>query len=105
MLITCLTIWTFKRNTVWSSELSLWQDVGRTSPNKARGYAWLGKVYLEAGDLLSAFRHLNRALELNSDNFQAHNKLGTIYLARNDIPQALHHYNESVKINPKYFQG
>ena len=35
----------YQRNTVWQNEVSLWEDIVRKSPNKARGHNNLGAAY------------------------------------------------------------
>ena len=45
--VVSLTATAISRNMVWQHPVTLWTDVTRKSPNKARGYAWLGESHLE----------------------------------------------------------
>jgi tetratricopeptide (TPR) repeat protein len=68
MLTIALTASTIYRNRVWSSELSLWQDVLEKSPNKARAESYVGLYYAKRFVLDKAIRHLVRAVELEQGN-------------------------------------
>lgn len=71
-----LAITTYQRNRVWSSPISLWQDVTLKSPNKARGFYQLGTNYAEAQDYQNALRALERAAVLTPNNSHILNNLG-----------------------------
>src|SRR5262249_16268926 len=45
-LLTFLTIVTFRREMVWSSDVALWEDTARHAPGKARVWFNLGGAYL-----------------------------------------------------------
>lgn len=45
--VVVLSIATYQRNTVWHDEITLWEDVVKKSPNKARGYNNLGNLYMD----------------------------------------------------------
>ncbi len=56
---------TIARNRVWSSELALWQDALKKSPNKARPHNFVGVLYFRKYMPEKALPHLVRALELD----------------------------------------
>lgn len=70
---------TFHRNHVWKSEVTLWEDVVRKSPNKERPRNTLGAVYLDVGQSDLAFVELTRAVEINPMSWAAHVNLGTLH--------------------------
>lgn len=66
---------TISRNNVYKSEVSLWEDTVRKSPNKARGYNNLGYAYFLAGRYDDAKRMYMKALEINPNFILARNNL------------------------------
>jgi tetratricopeptide (TPR) repeat protein len=65
LIIGMLTMWSWQRNAVYRSEVSLWEDNFRKSPNKTRVLVNLAFAYKKEGkdDLgLAAF---TRALEID----------------------------------------
>ena len=48
-IVGALGLTAFERNKVWSNEVTLWQDVIKKSPGKARGYLNLGRAYDDLG--------------------------------------------------------
>ena len=53
------------RNTVYRSEVALWEDTARTSPGKARAWNNLGYAYQQAGRLRDAEAAYLRALQVD----------------------------------------
>lgn len=68
ILATALTASTVARNMVWSSELTMWQDVLKKSPNKARVRSYVGLHYAKRLVLDKAVHNLVRAIELDQIN-------------------------------------
>lgn len=104
---------TSQRNRVWLSEISLWEDVVRKSPNKARPHNNLGKAYAATGladktrtDLPDkAIVEYKRAIEINPKNFVAHDNLGQSYGRKGMHKKAIKACRRAVEINPNYLQG
>jgi hypothetical protein len=55
---------TWQQNTVWSSAITLWEDVTRQSPGRARAWNNLGSAYTEAGRLDEAIATYTRAIDI-----------------------------------------
>lgn len=68
ILAASLTASTVARNMVWSSELTMWQDVLKKSPNKARVRSYVGLHYAKQLVLDKAVQNLVRAIELDQIN-------------------------------------
>lgn len=96
------SFWTFERNKVWRSQLTLWEDCVKKSPNKARPHSNLGRFLAEAGRTAEAISHLNRALRIKPDDAVAHNNLGTVLEKDKRFKEAAHHYSEAVRILPQF---
>jgi len=103
LAIAILAAMTYHRNPVWKNEKTLWEDVAKKSPKKARIIANLGKVYCDLKEYDLALTLLNKAIELNPKNTEAFNNRGDLYLntGRNDL--ALQDYNRALNINSGYF--
>ncbi len=69
------------RNIDYRSEVALWQDTARHSPDKARVFNNLGYVLQTAGRLDEARQAYQRALTLQPDNLKAANNLDRLNAA------------------------
>ena len=71
-----LSIAAYQRNIIWKDKVTLWEDVVRKSPQKARGHSNTGVVYKDKGMTDKAIEHYQIALRIKPDYAEAHNKLG-----------------------------
>lgn len=62
LLVTLLCSATFFRNKIWTSELSLWQDVVEKAPNKPIGYHNRGLAYSKQGDMEKALKDMDTTI-------------------------------------------
>jgi tetratricopeptide (TPR) repeat protein len=97
-----LSVISFERNKVWASELTVWQDVARKSPHKARVNASLGRIYGSLGQYDKAIDYLSRALAISPNNITYENR-GIVYGLEGREPQALADLDTSISLDPKYF--
>lgn len=103
-LISSYFILTVQRNYIWRSDLSLWTDAVKKTPDyfftqlKA-GDAHLSEFYKtnQRSHLKSAIMHLNKSIELNPHIARAHYMLAEALEIQMEYPQALRHYEESMK--------
>ena len=65
VLVIALGVLTVSRNTVYRSEVALWEDSARKSPEKARGWNNLGYAYQQAGRSRDAESAYLRALRVD----------------------------------------
>lgn len=81
-LLLCLALGlaTVKRNSVYRSEVSLWEDTAAKSPGKARVHNNLGYAYLLAGNAEKAKATFTRALALDPGFEKARNNLAKVPL-------------------------
>ncbi|MBI5893435.1 MAG: hypothetical protein HZB79_07280 [Deltaproteobacteria bacterium] len=56
-LLFSISITTYFRNIIWNDELTLWEDVVKKSPEKARGHSDLGLAYYK-GQLNDAIKRI-----------------------------------------------
>ncbi len=65
VLVVALGLLTVSRNTVYRSEVALWEDTVRKSPGKARGWNNLGYAYQQAGRFRDAEAAYLRSLRID----------------------------------------
>ncbi|HEY5973317.1 MAG TPA: tetratricopeptide repeat protein [Geobacteraceae bacterium] len=71
-----LAMVTFKRNMVWATEISLWEDVTSKSPKSSRSWNNLAYAYLKERLPYKALPALIRSIELDGSHPDAWNNLG-----------------------------
>jgi tetratricopeptide (TPR) repeat protein len=100
----------FSRNRTWNGEISIWEDVIAKAPNKARGYASLGRAYQEIGENSRAQELYQEALDLQkrSGSSLAGEKkenevlsvtylyIGNNYYAQGDAALAMQNYEQAI---------
>jgi tetratricopeptide (TPR) repeat protein len=82
----------YSRNSVWESEISLWEDTEGKSPGKARVQINLGVAYMSEGLVGRARERFHSALRLYPVNAEAHNNLGVTYASEGFISNAIEHF-------------
>ncbi len=98
-VITLATV-TYLRNTIWASEITLWEDAARKSPLRVRPHQNLGIYYGMQGRLEDARRELIAALQLEPSSAELHNNLGMIYKKMAAYDDAIQEYTTVVKLAP-----
>ena len=102
LLTLALSTATFARNNVWKDGRSLWEDVVRKSPDKARPHDNLGAAYSKQGRLDEAIKELQVALRLNPAYANAHNSLGIVYALQGRLDEAIREYQTALRLDPDY---
>jgi tetratricopeptide (TPR) repeat protein len=95
-----LCVWTYQRNRVWENEITLWRDVVKKSPNKARPHFNLGAAFSEKKWDEQAIPQYQRALEINPGLAEPHINLGETFQRQGKIEKAAEHYRAALKIDP-----
>jgi tetratricopeptide (TPR) repeat protein len=95
-----LTIATYVRNTVWASEISLWEDAAKKSPAKIRPLQNLGMYYSQQGRLAEAEEELRKAIRIDPRNYKLHNNLGIVYRKQGDLAGAIREYSIVLQLQP-----
>jgi tetratricopeptide (TPR) repeat protein len=83
---------TYARNSVWKSEISLWEDTVKKSPEKARVHNNVALAYRNKGLTGKALEHYLIALRIEPDNAGTFNNLGNIYKSKGSTDKAIEHY-------------
>jgi Tfp pilus assembly protein PilF len=101
MIIILLAGATLKRNTVWQDGFTLWADVIKKSPGKARGYNNLGNYFKEKGRYGEAIDLYRKALERDPKQLTACFNVGLIYFELRQFNNAADTFSRALEINPK----
>jgi tetratricopeptide (TPR) repeat protein len=99
-LVVGLSVWTYQRNHVWQDKITLWSDVVKKSPGKARPHFNLGAAFSEQKRDAEAIPLYQRALEISPDLAQPHINLGETLERQNKIEEAAKHYYAALQIKP-----
>jgi len=102
VIVMVLSATAYQRNLVWHDAMTLWQDVVKKAPQKARGYNNLGNAMSRRGELVEAMEYYREALRINPTFVDAHNNLGNAMTQRGELVEAMRHYREALRINPVY---
>ena len=101
---------TYARNKVWKDELTLWTDIYKKSPDKARVNQYYGKALYDSGRIIEAFPIIERALQLYEKQIEPQKRkisyemstynlnLGILYKDQGDYQKAIFYLNRSLNI-------
>jgi len=104
-LVLLLSYWAFERNKVWQDKITLWTDVIKKSPNKARPYSNLALALARNNMPDEARQNYLKALEINPNFFEANFYLGKLLEEQGKADEAIEYYRNAIQINPNYVKG
>jgi len=99
-LVVVFTGLTYLRNTVWQSEVSLWEDVISKSPRKPRGYTNLGLALEREGRHQQAKENFARATSIDPGHALAYDGLGVVGYKENQLRKALKEFSRAIALEP-----
>jgi len=102
VLVAILALTTYKRNGVWQTKITLWEDVVKKSPSLVYSRNNLGVAYMEADRLEEAVRQFQAALVIKPDHETAYNNLGLIYSRQGQLDKAEYAFRRAITIKPDY---
>lgn len=101
VLVGIFGILTMKRNTVWQSELSLWQDTYQKSPHKSRPLINLARAHALGGDTETAIKYYQESLVNAPRVFASNYNLGDLYFKKGLVADAIRHFTLAGGIEPE----
>lgn len=101
LIIAALATGAYYRNEIWGSEISLWKDAVRKSPNKPRPTINISAALAQQGRFEEAKHEIRRFLEVHPESVEAENNLGAILSLQGKYDEALYHVFEALRIDPK----
>ncbi len=99
-VVVILVIAAFGRNTVWTEEVKLWEDVVEKSPQKPRAYNNLGYAFMTMGLNQKAIQYFNTAVKLKSDYAEAYTNLGFAYTEQMLFEEAETQLRKAMSLKP-----
>jgi protein O-mannosyl-transferase len=102
VLLVILATVTVRRESVWASDVALWEDTVKHAPGKVRVWFNLGTAYL-ANDPEKAQSAFRRALELQPHFPEALYDLGVIEQGKRNWSVALAYYQRALEQQPDYW--
>lgn len=93
-----LPVQTYARNSVWRSEIDLWEDVLAKKPTHARAQAIIGLKFLEQGGVDESIRRFRKAVELKPSYAEAHVALGNAYMTKGWLDEGYAEYMTALKM-------
>ena len=95
----------YKRNLAWADDVTLWEDVVRKSPAKARSHYNLGAAYYSEGRTDDAIAGYGEAIRLKPDFAKAYYNLANLYAGEGRLDEAVKEYTEALRFKPDYVKA
>ncbi len=109
ILIICGT-WTYQRNTVWTDQLTFWQDNHRKFPEDARVLNNLGLALLNAGNIDEAMGYLRKSIHIQSTSetprvtlLEPMNNLALAFIRKQEYNSAFEILERAIEIDSTSF--
>jgi tetratricopeptide (TPR) repeat protein len=102
LLVVLLAALSERRNPVWASEASLWEDAVAKGPQMYRARANLALAYKHQGREEEALRQMRQALDLRPDYADAWGELGNLLADRGEPEGAAEAYTQALRHNPQF---
>ena len=100
VILAAEAVGTHRRNEVWRTEETLWQDVAQKSPHNARGLMNYGITFMPR-DYTSALIYLIRAEALMPTYYAIEFNLGRAYAGLHRDTDAEAHFQHAIELSPR----
>jgi tetratricopeptide (TPR) repeat protein len=102
VIITILAGLTVNRNKVWKTDLTLFADCVRKSPDKPRPLNNLGDALVKAGRSAEAIPYFDKAIKLNPDFFHHYFMRGYAFFNLQNYNAALKDFNKAAILDSTF---
>ncbi len=102
--LTTLGVLTWRQIPLWQDAETLWKNAAAVNPTSSAYYnlAMLSESQGNYGDAVSSYR---RAVELNPERRDAHERAGALLFKQGKMAEALEHYRVFVQFNPNSIEA
>jgi Flp pilus assembly protein TadD len=102
--LTPLGVLTWRQIPLWQDAGTLWKNAAAVNPTSSAYYnlAMLSESQGDYGDAVSSYR---RAVELNPERWDAHERAGALLFKQGKMAEALEHYRVFVQFNPNSIEA
>jgi Tfp pilus assembly protein PilF len=97
IIVACLSVSTYTRNTLWKDPQKLWEDVIDKSPNNVRAYNELGAIFRDEGRYAQAMEQFEKALKINKNYAVTYYNIGYIQYKLGTYENALTYFREALR--------
>ena len=97
-----LSFLSIRRNAVYATELSLYQDTVRSRPGNPAAHVNLANVLRDSNRLDEAIEEYSQALRLRPSYYQADYDMAIALAGAHRSVEAIEHYTEAIRIHPNY---
>ena len=97
-----MSLWTYQRNTVWTSEVSLWEEATHIHPDVGDALYGLGDALRFADRHEEADREFQTSIQKDPEYWDAYNNLGLVRIQMNDVEGAITAWEILLKENSSY---
>jgi protein O-mannosyl-transferase len=94
-------VMTARRNEVYRSTLTFWQDIVDKRPDNPRARIGLGFTLQRQGRSREGLPHIEEAVRLAPGNSHAHYSLGSILESLGRADEAIPHFEEAIRLYPQ----
>jgi tetratricopeptide (TPR) repeat protein len=102
LLLSTLGTLTARRIPVFQGLEPLWLDTLSQNPGAYLAHYNLANLLRQRGEVDSAIRHYEAAIEVDPDLSMAHNNLAGLLALQGEIPASIEHYRRAIEIQPDY---
>ncbi|MCK4846460.1 MAG: tetratricopeptide repeat protein [Deltaproteobacteria bacterium] len=92
---------TFKRNSIWLLDMTLWYHVAMGSPAKARGHNNAGLALHGVGFYELAIEEFSKAIAIKSDDAKFHSNRAISYVSTEELDEAIEGFEEALRLDPE----
>lgn len=101
LLIVVYSIMTYLRNEVWQNEITLWEDVVKKSPNKARPHNNLALAYLAEANFEKAVQYFSNSIRIMPEYSIAYHNRAFANMQIGRFEDAVNDFTNYIKIEKK----
>ena len=94
-------VWTYRRNQVWQTDISLWQDTVSKAPGNARAHNNLGLALANARQDDEALVHFKKAIELKPGFAYANYNVGISLAHQEEHEKAIPYFKKALEAEPE----
>jgi tetratricopeptide (TPR) repeat protein len=95
-----LLLMTYSRNNIWLSEENFWEAILDKFPNSSVAQNSMGGVYIKSGNYPTAMQYVDKAIEIDPNNYKAWYNKGVISMRQLQVEPAIMALNKCIAINP-----
>jgi len=97
IIVACLSVSTYARNTLWKDPQKLWEDVIEKAPNNVRAYNEIGAIFRDEGKYAQAMEQFEKALKINKNYAVTYYNIGYIQYKLGTYENALTYFREALR--------